>query len=1186
MDAEDDDYHREGASEVPSNCDLCVLSDQRIFYIHHTTKKSYWEPPRVSWGCPFGFPYGWEQAIDSIGTPYFINHLDKTTTYDDPRQGVSGLSENGAATHEVREVEVERDAEIGFGFVAASEFPVMVQYVTVGGPSEGKLQVRDQLLKVNDVDAQDLPKDQVVQLIRASGDILRLSVTQMPRHTKNARSKKRCRVRFTDRVAVSSPESPSHLVPFIPNVMRVFLENGHTKSFKYDDSTTVQDVLEKLAEKLQLRCVENFALVLEHSYGARSSRISLLKPDQLVQSLGCRPNSSYMRCVLRVTFVPADPVTMHRECANSFAYYYQQCVNDVVGGRFAFEMRYEACLRLAALHVQQLAHDSGLVKSDGTISLRQMEKEYGLATFLPLILLENVKGKEIRKHLRFYLKKDSEQGNASHSKSPRSCVCAPPDPMICSESSIEAFFPDVQGTLGIRFKYVQIVGHLPSFGGRSFSVTLKDSLLDMIMQIDPRQGILVRHPGRAQPPTITIPFELLGSVSIENETDVLRCLSIALSNESGQILDFLLDKDDSDDLLLYIYGYYKLCEGKTLSYEVVDNVIDNYFEEPPAPPYRGIHSVNASTWSYSNSIGLGTEMLINFANDPPVYEQAIQATFFNAPQGSQPDLSYAEDGNEYSESETNPVVDESARSPSTGSRKSRLLQSTDSFLVRNKILSPQMPRDSIKLRKKRNSVPSEASTSSSLTIPKYARRYSSSSDTDNSLSLPRRRSRDDGASTDDDLGASSFGLSSPDQIPTIVPAIDIESLVGACHKKENLESLLLLFPDRICTDPELIDLTSCTPTEERRTFLEGTKAKDWPLHKSTMLAAGDRKQVRFAAATTALSPQSREPPPPSGQRGRDAPSSSNGALRGLTTSRSFPLEGSALVDHTVTMDAAIEEFLRRSNSISVTDQTPLLDVSKCQVRRMSLKEFTGLEESPERREAAAAAAAYALNFAQRHRIATGGHSPSLLQKCSSRRRSSSGADHSCHIPEAVDELQEDVSADVEEPPPEDADEAIDYDAIEAKLTEIRSRLSETMKELANQKSPVRSVTVVAEADKVALLNESRRLAAGCKHMVRAVSEGHPDQRSASTVHHVVESADRVTGAAETIIAKSGSSVFSAQLMTAKTEQMLNALADTVAHLRQAEGKDPFGSETKELIRSSTTLAATLTQLLAAARTMK
>ncbi|TKR67771.1 hypothetical protein L596_023868 [Steinernema carpocapsae] len=653
----------------------------------------------------------------------------------------------------------------------------------------------------------------------------------MPATQKSARSKKRYRVRFTDRVIVSSPESPSRLLPFIPNVMRVFLENGHTKSFKYDDATTVNAVLENLAEKLQLKCVENFALVLEHSYGARSSKLSLLKPNQLIHTLGFRSNSAHLRCVLRVTFVPSDPVAMHRDCPNSFAYYYQQCVNDVVGGRFAFEMRYEACLRLAALHVEQLANDSALLKADGSISLRLMEKEYGLATFLPLILLENVKGKEIRKHLRFYLKKDCEQMNPNKTKTPRSCVCSPPDPMICSESSLDNFFADAQGTLGIRFKYVQIVSHLPSFGSRSFSVTLKDSIVDMIMQIDPRQGLLVRHPGRSSPPTIQIPFNLIQSLSVDNETDVLRCLSILLKNESGQVLDFLLDKDDLDDLVLYICGYYRLVEGKPLKYEIIDNLIDEYFEEPPAPPYRGIHSVNASSWSYANTVSLGTEMIINFANDPPAYEQAIQATFFSAPRDSQPDLSFAEEGNEYSESETNPIADDSARSPSMGSRKSRLMQSTDSFLLRNKILSPKVPRDSFKMRKKRNSLPSDASTSnsnsnsSSLTIPKYIRRYSSSSDTDNSLSLPRRRSsRSDGASTDDDLGGSSFGLSSPDQIPASIPAINIDNLVGECYKKENLESLLLLFPDKICTDPEIIDLTSCTPTEEKRTFLEEKKS--------------------------------------------------------------------------------------------------------------------------------------------------------------------------------------------------------------------------------------------------------------------------------------------------------------------------------------------------------------------------
>ncbi len=40
----------------------------------------------------------------------------------------------------------------------------------------------------------------------------------------------------------SQMTSADSVVPLMPNVLKVFLENGQTKSFKYDSSTTVQDV--------------------------------------------------------------------------------------------------------------------------------------------------------------------------------------------------------------------------------------------------------------------------------------------------------------------------------------------------------------------------------------------------------------------------------------------------------------------------------------------------------------------------------------------------------------------------------------------------------------------------------------------------------------------------------------------------------------------------------------------------------------------------------------------------------------------------------------------------------------------------------------------------------------------------------------------------------------------------------
>jgi FERM and PDZ domain-containing protein 4 len=65
----------------------------------------------------------------------------------------------------------------------------------------------------------------------------------------------------------------------MPNVLKVFLENGQTKSFKYDANTTVQDVTESLLEKLGIIAGEHFCLVLEHVTG-RKNKLTLLQPHQ------------------------------------------------------------------------------------------------------------------------------------------------------------------------------------------------------------------------------------------------------------------------------------------------------------------------------------------------------------------------------------------------------------------------------------------------------------------------------------------------------------------------------------------------------------------------------------------------------------------------------------------------------------------------------------------------------------------------------------------------------------------------------------------------------------------------------------------------------------------------------------------------------------------------------------------
>lgn len=65
--------------------------------------------------------------------------MNKTTTYEAP---YTVVEVSGLETVDVpvpRQVTLIRDPELGFGFVAGSERPVVVRFVTEGGPSVEKV---------------------------------------------------------------------------------------------------------------------------------------------------------------------------------------------------------------------------------------------------------------------------------------------------------------------------------------------------------------------------------------------------------------------------------------------------------------------------------------------------------------------------------------------------------------------------------------------------------------------------------------------------------------------------------------------------------------------------------------------------------------------------------------------------------------------------------------------------------------------------------------------------------------------------------------------------------------------------------------------------------------------------------------------------------------------------------------
>ncbi|KAK7065647.1 Frmpd3p, partial [Halocaridina rubra] len=148
------------------------------------------------------------------------------------------------------------------------------------------------------------------------------------------------RVRFAESVDIngSSSYSPSNFnssestTPFMPNVLKVFLENGQTKSFKYDSSTTVGDVLDSLHQKLGIKCPEHFSLVVEHVKSLRRNKLTLLDPKETLSRIAARPGAQHLRCLYRVTFVPRDAYDLLRKDSMAFEYLYLQVNNPVNWG--------------------------------------------------------------------------------------------------------------------------------------------------------------------------------------------------------------------------------------------------------------------------------------------------------------------------------------------------------------------------------------------------------------------------------------------------------------------------------------------------------------------------------------------------------------------------------------------------------------------------------------------------------------------------------------------------------------------------------------------------------------------------------------------------------------------------------------------------------------------------------------
>ncbi|RWS10540.1 FERM and PDZ domain-containing protein 4-like protein, partial [Dinothrombium tinctorium] len=535
-------------------------------------------------------------------------HVNKTTTYENPRK------DEDEPPPQPREVELFRHPELGFGFVAGSDKPVIVRFVKEGGPSENKLQAGDQILKINGEDVANARREHVIELVKSCKHSVVLTVCQP--HTNNSTRKSALltaskkaklksnpsRVRFAEGVVINGsplycPSPFESCVPFIPNVLKVFLENGQTKTFKYDSCTTIQDVLNSLTEKLSIKCHEHFSLCVEHIKSVRRNKLTLLDPKDTLQKIAARPGAHNLRCLFRVAFVPKDAFEMLTKDPISFEYLYVQCCNDMVQERFSPELKYEIALRLSALHLYQHAVSNGMLSSNGKVNLKAIEKECGLEHFVPYSLLDTMKRKELHKLLNHFLKQNQQ-------------LCP------AGQKTLTA--------LQAKIHYLKIISELPSYGAKMFPTNIRDSSIESALLISPKYGISHITSLRHSLPISLAKIEDVSSVSVTKDDELCYTVEIQLKGANSPPLHFGLEDKDAEEFTLVLQGYHRLFMSDENDYKPIPifwDVGESWWTDS-APSYHGEHLVKVAPWSYLPSSAGGKLRKIDLGVPPPRYSQS------------------------------------------------------------------------------------------------------------------------------------------------------------------------------------------------------------------------------------------------------------------------------------------------------------------------------------------------------------------------------------------------------------------------------------------------------------------------------------------------------------------------------------------------------------------------------------
>ncbi|NXN94759.1 FRPD1 protein, partial [Rhinopomastus cyanomelas] len=430
-----------------------------------------------------------------------------------------------------------------YGFEICPALPLTIASVTAGSTAEGKLQPGDQLLLINSTAVDDVSVEQAAGIIREAGDELLLTVLRGtsggPKSsflTAEKRAKLKTnpvKVRFAEEVLVNAHAQGSSLL-CMPNVLKVYLENGQTKAFRFEASTTVKDILLTLKEKLSLRSIAHFALALEEQHNA--AKIHLLHEDEFIEQVVQKRESHDCRCLFRVCFIPKDPLDLLQDDPVTFEYLYLQSCSDVLQEKFAVEMKCSVALRLAALYMQERIHTCAQPQK---VSLKRIERDWGIENFISPTLLRNMRGKDIKKAISYHMKRN--------------------------QVLLDPRRKHMLATVQVRLSYLQILGDLKMYNGRIFNATLmlQDRESHVALLVGAKYGVSQIVNSKLNIITSLAEFASISRVELVEESEKVSTVKIYL--QDLKLLTLLLEANSAKDLVCLIAGYYRLLVDATVS---------------------------------------------------------------------------------------------------------------------------------------------------------------------------------------------------------------------------------------------------------------------------------------------------------------------------------------------------------------------------------------------------------------------------------------------------------------------------------------------------------------------------------------------------------------------------------------------------------------------------------------------